>query len=440
MTIRQDIPRLSLFPLTAEVSKRGHLVIGGCDTVELAAEFGTPLYVFDEFSLRSKCAEFRQEFGQRGLDTTVIYACKAFINRALALIFKEEGLGLDVVSAGEIGIVQSVDFPLDRVYFHGNNKSAEEIRLGLEGHIGRIVVDNEPELTLLGEMAEEQGYTPDILLRVSPGVEPHTHRYIATGVVDTKFGFPLAGAEKAVAQAMSAPNLNLIGLHFHIGSLIFEFEPYEQSIELILNFAAEMKRKYGFELRELDIGGGFAIQYTLDLPVPPISAYAEMITSEIISKCRELELALPSLIVEPGRAIAGRAGVVLYKAGVVKDIPGVRCYVSVDGGMGDNIRPALYEAKYEAVVANKVLEREARQVTIAGRFCESGDILIKDIALPPLSAGDIIAIPGCGAYCLPMASNYNASLKPAVVMVNEGRARLIRRRETLEDLTRCDLI
>ncbi len=440
MTVRQGISRLSLFPLTTEVSEGGHLVIGGCDTVELAAEFGTPLYLFDEFTLRSKCTEFKEEFGQRGLNTMVVYACKAFINRALALMFKEEGLGLDVVSAGELCIAQSVGFPPDRVYFHGNNKSAEEIRLGLEWHIGRIVVDNFQELEMLGGLAEEQGYTPDILLRLSPGVDPHTHRYIATGVIDTKFGFPLADAERAVAQAMSAPDLNLIGLHFHIGSLISELEPYERSVELVLSFAAEMKEKYGFELGELNIGGGFAIQYNLDSPVPPISVYAEMIVSEVIRKCRELELALPRLIVEPGRAIVGQAGVALYTTGVFKDIPGVRRYVSVDGGMADNIRPALYGAEYEAVVANKVLEKEAGKVTIAGRFCESGDILIKDINLPAVSAGDIIAIPDCGAYCLSMASNYNASLKPAVVLVKGGKARLIRRREALDDLTRCDLI
>ncbi len=440
MTIRQEIPRLSLFPLTAEVNNRGHLIIGGCDTVELAAEFGTPLYLFDEHSLRSKCAEFKAEFGQRYSETTVIYACKAFINKALALILKAEGLGLDVVSGGELGVAQSVGFPLERVYFHGNNKSAEEIRLALKWHTGRIVVDNFYELAMLGEMAKEPGYIPDILLRLSPGVEPHTHRYIATGVVDSKFGFPLASGEEAVAKAMSAPNLNLVGLHFHIGSLIFDIEPYLEAIELILNLAAEMKRKYAFELRELNIGGGFAIQYTLDAPAPPISAYAEAITAKIIDKCRGLKLTLPQLIIEPGRAIVGQAGVALYKAGVVKDIPNVRCYVSVDGGMADNIRPALYEAKYEPVIANKVSEKEVRKVTIAGKFCESGDILVKDVSLPPVSAGDIIAIPGCGAYCLPVASNYNASLRPAVVLVTEGKARLIRRRETFDDLVRCDLV
>ena len=432
--------RLSLFPLTTQMGNQGHLMIGGCDTVQLAAEFGTPLYVFDELDLRSKCAEFKAEFEQRYEDTMVIYACKAFINKALALILKEEGLGLDVVSEGELNIAQSAGFPTDRVYFHGNNKSAEEIRLALKWHIGRIVVDNFHELTTLGKLAKEQGYIPDILLRLSPGIEPHTHKYIATGVIDSKFGFPLARVEEAVAQAMSAPNLNLIGLHFHIGSLIFETQPYQQAIDVTLNFTAEMKQKYGYELRELNVGGGFAIQYIPDSPAPHTSVYAEAIAFEVVSKCRELKLELPRLIVEPGRAIVGRAGVALYEVGVVKDIPGIRRYVSVDGGMADNIRPALYGARYAAVVANKVSGKETEKVTIAGRYCESGDMLIKEIILPPLSAKDIVAIPDCGAYCLPMASNYNASLKPAIVLVKEGKARLIRRRETFEDLTRCDLV
>ncbi len=432
--------KLSLFPLTAEVSSQGHLLIGGCDSAELAAKFGTPLYVFDEFSLRSKCTEFKVEFGQRYADTTVVYAAKAFINRALALLLQEEGLGLDVVSAGELSIAQSAGFPLDKVYFHGSNKSAEEIKLALQWHTGRIVVDNFHELAILGETAREQDYIPDILLRLTPGIEPHTHKYIATGVIDSKFGFPLFSWEEAVINTLSAPNLNLIGLHFHIGSLIFEVEPYVESIELILDFAAEMKQKHGFKLKELDIGGGFAIQYALNSPAPPISVYAEAITAKIIDKCRELKLALPRLIIEPGRSIVGQAGVALYKVGAVKDIPGVRCYVSVDGGMADNIRPALYGSKHEAVVANKVSEKGAGMVTIAGKLCEPGDVLVKDINLPPVSAGDIIAIADCGAYCLPMASNYNASLKPAIALVKEGKAHLIRRRETFDDLTRYDLV
>jgi len=415
-------------------------VIGGCDSVELASEFGTPLYVFDEFSLRTKCAEFKTEFGRRYADTEVIYAAKAFINSALTRLLEEAGVGLDVVSAGELSIAHSAGFPLGRVFFHGNNKSDEELRLALEWQVGRIVVDNLYELRLLDAIARETRQKPDILLRLSPGIDPHTHKYIATGVIDSKFGFPVANAEEAVAQALEAANLSLTGLHFHIGSLIHEAEPYEQATERVLDFAGAMKKRHGFEMRELDIGGGFAIQYTHDVASPPVSYYAERIVSRVITKCRELGLALPRLVVEPGRAIVGQAGVALYKVGAIKEIPGVRCYVSVDGGMGDNIRPALYEAKYEAAVANKMGTEEAGKVTIAGKFCESGDILIKDISLPPLASGDIIAVPGCGAYCLPLASNYNASLRPAVVLVQGGKTRLIRRRETFADLTRCDLV
>ncbi len=431
--------RLPLFPQTAEVNARGHLIISGCDTVELAADFGTPLYLFDELSLRSKCAEFKTEFGQRYADTTVLYSCKAFLNKALTLLFMEEGLGLDVVSGGEIGIVRSVGFPMDRVYFPGNNKSAEELILALESGVGHIVVDNFHELKMLGKIAKERGCKPDILLRLTPGVDPHTHKYITTGNVDSKFGFPMVHSEEAVATAMSMPELNLMGLHFHIGSQIAETEPYLQAIEIILNFAAEMRQKHGFELKEMSVGGGYAIQYTLDSPAPPISTYADVITSSIIGKCRKLEMPLPHLIIEPGRSMVGQAGVALYTAGVVKDIPGIRRYVSVDGGMADNIRPALYGARHEAVLANKMTERADGEVTIAGKFCESGDILIRDISLPRVFAGDIIAVAGCGAYCLTEAMNYNASFKPAVILVKEGKARLIRRRETLEDLTRCDL-
>ncbi|MFC2043753.1 diaminopimelate decarboxylase [Chloroflexota bacterium] len=436
----EQVSRLSLFPLTAEVNDRGRLMIGGCDTVELAEEFSTPLYLFDEFSLRHKCQEIKAEFGQRYAKTTVIYACKAFINKAFALIFKEEGLGLDVVSGGELGIAQSVGFPLDGVYFHGNNKSAQELNLALDWGIGRIVVDNFYELKILGEIAKDKVRIPDILLRLTPGVDPHTHHYITTGNIDSKFGFPLVLGEEAVVAAMAIPGLNLVGLHFHIGSLIFETEPYEQAIEFTLNFASEMKRKYGFDLKEMDVGGGFASQYTLDSPAPPISAYAEAITAKIISKCGELRLSLPQLIIEPGRSIVAQAGVAVYEAGVVKEIPGVRCYVSVDGGMADNIRPALYGAKQEAVVANRMTEKMVGKFTIAGKLCESGDILIRDIDLPSVSAGDILAVAGCGAYCLTEAMNYNASFKPPIVLVKEGKARLIRRRETLEDLVKCDIV
>ncbi|MDP2917856.1 MAG: diaminopimelate decarboxylase [Dehalococcoidia bacterium] len=430
---------LVVFPLNSEVNKEGHLVIGGCDTVKLAADFGTPLYLFDELDLRSQCRDFKAEFGNRYPDVSVLYASKAFINRALATIFKEEGLGLDVVSGGEQSIAQSVDFPAERVYFHGNNKSAEELRMALRWHIGRIVVDNFHELTMLGQLAHEMGHRQDILLRLTPGVDPHTHKYIATGVIDSKFGFGLSVAEQALTQAMAAPSLNLVGLHFHIGSLLFETEPYLKSIDAVLDFAAEMKWKHDFQLKELNVGGGFAIQYTYGAPAPRPGVYANAISSRIITKCREVKLPLPRLVIEPGRSIVGRAGVALYRVGAIKDIPSIRRYVSVDGGMADNIRPAIYGSKYEALVANKALEPVTEKVTIAGKFCESGDILITDISLPPVSAGDIIAIPDCGAYCLSMASNYNSSLKPPIIMVKEGKARLIRRRETFEDMVRNDI-
>ncbi len=432
---------LSLFPLTAEV-EANHLIIGGYDVVKLAAEFGTPLYVFDEFTLRRKCAEFVSEFGKRHPDTLIIYACKAFMNRALALIFKEERLGLDVVSGGELSIAQSVAFPMERVYFHGNNKGEEELRLALEEGIGRIVVDNFHELSLLDALAKEAGVTQDILLRLSPGVDPHAHAYTTTGIIDSKFGFPLTTgqAEMALTEAVSAPNLNLLGFHFHLGSPVAEVESYQEAIEIVLGFAGEMKERHGFELKEFNPGGGFAIPYTLDSPTPSISDYAESIVSRLRDKSDILGLPLPRLVVEPGRGITGQAGVALYQVGAMKDIPGIRRYVSVDGGIADNLRPALYDARYHALVANKAAERATARVTLAGKFCESGDILIRDIDLPPVSAGDIIAVPTCGAYCLSMASNYNASLQPGIVLLKDGKARLIRRRQSYQDLMSHDIL
>jgi diaminopimelate decarboxylase len=426
--------------MNSEINKEGHLVVGGCDAVELAKEYGTPLYVFDEYTLRSMCREFKNEFGQRYEDSTVIFASKAFLNRSVAGIFKEEGIGLDVVSAGEFSIAESVDFPADMVYLHGNNKSVEELKLALRNRIGRIVVDGFDELNLLAKLAEEVGSIPDILLRITPGVDPHTHQYITTGVAGSKFGFPLFDADRAVSVAMSMPSLNLVGLHCHIGSLINETQPYVDAIDVMLDFASQVDRKYGFELEELDIGGGFPVRYTINSPQVKIAAFAEAIVSRLVSKCNSLDMPLPALTIEPGRAMVARSGIALYRAGMTKDISGLKHYVSVDGGMADNIRPALYDAEYEALLANKAADEDTDTVTIAGKFCESGDILIKEIKLPPLSYGDIIAVPVCGAYCIPMSSNYNASLKPAIVMVKEGAARIIRKRDTLQDLIRNDLL
>jgi len=442
MTNKDNLCKLTLFPLTTKVNAQGHLSIGGFDVVQLVEEFGTPLYVFDEGTLRAKCKEYKEEFRRRYEDSLVIYACKAFVNRALALLFKEEGLGLDVVSGGELSIARSVDFSLRKVYFHGNNKTLEELNLALELGVGRVVVDNFYELELLERLAGEKGIKQDILFRLNPGVDVHTHHYTTTATLDSKFGLALATgqAEAAVAKATKCTHINLLGFHFHLGSPVRDVLPYQTATDLVLRFAAEMGRKYKFELREFNAGGGFAVQYTLDSPVPAVADYAEAIVSKLISLSRELGLELPRLVVEPGRGVVAQAGVALYRVGAIKDIPKVRKYVCVDGGMGDNIRPALYEAKYETLVANKVLEKETETVTIAGKYCESGDILIRDVSLSWVTAGDIIAVPVSGAYCLAMASNYNAVPKPAIVMVKDGKARLVRRRESYQDIMRLDEI
>lgn len=436
----KTLPELPLFPLTAEVNKQGHLCIGGCDTTDLADDLGTPLYIFDEFTIRHKCRQFITEFSRYYQDTLVIYASKAFLNQALAVIVNQEGLGLDVVSGGELSIAHSVDFPLSKAYFHGNNKTLEELKLALSWNIGRVVVDNFYELELLNKLVREKGVTQDILLRLTPGVDPHTHEYTTTGTSDSKFGFPLATgqAEKAVTQAASASNINLIGFHFHLGSPIFELEPYQLAIEYVLRFAQQITQKHHLQLDEFSIGGGFAVQYSLDSKPPDVAEYAQAIGNKLNNLVPQLGLDHPRLVIEPGRGIVAQAGVALYKVGAIKEIPGIRKYVCTDGGMSDNIRPALYGAKHEALAANKAFETEREIVTIAGKICESGDILARDTNLAPVSTGDIIAVPVCGAYTIPMWNNYNAMPRPAIIMVNEGKARLIRRRETYQDLISMD--
>jgi diaminopimelate decarboxylase len=438
MTQKVEIPRLVVFPQTATVNRDDHLVIGGCDTTALAEEFGTPLYVFDEADLRGRCREFKTEFGKLYPETTVCYSAKAFTTKAMLKLVEEEGLDLDVVSGGELGFARAMDFPMDRVHFPGNNKSAEELKMAVKLGIGHIVVDNLVELNMLIKIAGRKKV--NILLRLNPGIDPHTHQYNTTGIVDSKFGLTRVTWDEAVAIALAAPNLNVDGLHFHIGSGLFETEPYLKSIDVVLEYAAVLKQKHNCITRVLSIGGGFGAQYTLEAAPPPIAAFARAIVNELTSKCRELKLKSPKLIIEPGRKIVARAGVALYTVGVIKDIPGIRTYACVDGGMGDNIRQPMYGARQEALVANRVSAKDTKTVTIAGKYCESGDILIKEISLPALKAGDILAVAGSGAYCVPMSSNYNAALRPAIVFVKDGKARLIRRRETLADLTRRDAV
>ena len=430
----------TVFPDTAQVNPQGQLVIGGCNTLELASQYGTPVYVLDEETLRARCRSFLREFQQRHSAIQIAYACKAYINPALARIFQEEELGLDVVSGGELAIAHSVDYPLDRVYFHGNNKSPQELTEAVEYGIGYVVVDSFHELDLLDQIAASAGKTQDILLRVSPGVDPHSHAYTTTGVLDSKFGFSIqtGHAAEGVRRALAAANLRLRGLHFHLGSPIFELEPYRTATELVLRFAAQF-REEGLDLQEFSPGGGFAIAYTRDQKPPAIADYAETIVSTMTATCQELGMATPRLTIEPGRSIIGPAGVALYRVGAIKDIPGVRKYVSVDGGMGDNIRPALYQATYEVVAAGKADLEAVEKVTIAGKYCESGDLLASDVMLPELAAGDLIAIPAAGAYCPSMASNYNLNPRPPMVLVKDGQSRLIRRRESYEDLMHCDV-
>lgn len=424
---------------TMTINAAGHLVIGGCDTVELAREFGTPLLVIDEACLRERCRAFKEAFA----GGEVLYAGKALLLQAICRIVAEEGLGLDVVSGGELYTALAAGFPPERLYFHGNNKTEEELEQALAAGVGRIVVDNFRELKLLSGLARNNNdYRVPILLRLTPGIEAHTHEYIKTGQIDSKFGFTLANgqAEEAVALATSLPALELVGLHCHIGSQIFSVEPYAEAAAIMMDFAAKVYRQTGVAIRELDLGGGFGIYYADgDDPLPPAN-YARVIQEVVADKAATLGIPLPRILVEPGRAIVGPAGTTLYTVGSIKDIPGVRKYVAVDGGMADNIRPALYQARYEALLANKADRPPVEKVSITGKCCESGDMLIWDIMLPEVVPGDILAVSCTGAYCYPMASNYNRLPRPAVVLVCNGDAELISRRETYADLLRLEVL
>jgi diaminopimelate decarboxylase len=430
-----------VLPLTAGINAAGHLTIGGCDALDLARQYGTPLYVFDEADLRARCHELQQEFASRLPDVLVLYASKAYIGKALAGLIADEGMGLDVVAAGEIAVARAAEFPMERVYMHGNNKARFEIEEAVDAGVGRIVVDNFLDIENIEAVAGAAGRRQAVLLRITPDVDPHTHSHITTGVIDSKFGLPLiAGqAEAALVRAMAAPHLDVIGIHCHIGSQLFETEPYRQAIEKTIAFAAEMTRKHGFRLREFSPGGGIGLQYVRDQAPPPVSEFAETIANALKAACRRNGLEVPRVVLEPGRSVVGRAGVALYSVGARKEIPGVRTYVAVDGGMADNIRPAIYDARYEAIAADRPLAPYEEKVTIAGKYCESGDILVRDVELPRLQTGEILAIPASGAYCLAMASNYNGALKPPIVFVRDGKSRLVRRRETYADLMACEV-
>jgi len=430
-------PRMVVFPETADVNAQDHLVIGGCDTIELAKKYGTPLYVYDEADLRNRCREYKTGFGGRYPNTTIAYSPKAFTARAMLKLAQEEGLDLDIVSGGELEIAKAAGFPMERIHFPGNNKSAEELKAAVKYNIGHIVVDNLVELDMLIKITGK--HKARILLRLNPGIDPHTHKYNTTGIVDSKFGLTRTTWDKALTKALAAPNLDVDGFHFHLGSQLFEVEPYLDAMDAVLSYAAEIKQKHKFEMRMLSIGGGIGVQYTVNEAPPPFTTFPEAITTHLTEKCAELNYKPPRLMIEPGRSIVAKAGITLYTIGAIKDIPGIRTYASVDGGMSDNIRQPMYGYVQEAVIADRVSAGNTDKYTISGKLCESGDILIKEIMLPELKAGDILAMAGSGAYAVPMQSNYNSMLRPAIVFVKDGGARLVRRRETVEDLMARDL-
>lgn len=425
-----------------QINEQGHLSIGGCDTVQLAEQFGTPLYVMDENQIRSNCRRYQSSFEKhyQGRGMTV-YASKAFNCKAICRIIEEEGLGLDVASGGELYTAIQAGFPAERIHFHGNNKTEQEIRLALEYEIGHFIADNLTELQTIDRLAKEAGKVAHVSLRVKPGIDAHTHSFIQTGQIDSKFGFALETGEamEAVEAALKYQNIDLKGVHCHIGSQIFESSPFVLAAEVMLQFIADIKAKTGIEIEELNLGGGFGIHYAKDDAPLPYDQYMELVSTSVFRKCEELNLKVPFIFIEPGRSMVGEAGITLYHIGGIKHIPDIRTYVSVDGGMTDNPRYILYQAKYTALIANKANQPAETKVTIAGKCCESGDLIQEDAMIQEPQVGDVLAVLSTGAYNYSMASNYNRNPRPAVVMVKDGNPRVVIRRESYEDLIRNDL-
>ena len=414
------------------------LYVGEVKASALSKEYGTPLYVIDEELVRSNCRRYYNAMKCEERGNRVTYAGKAFINMSMCNLVNEENLYLDVVSGGELYTAYKAGFPLERIYFHGNNKSDYEIDLGVRLGIGRFIVDNIHELEVLNSIAQEYGRVQKVYLRITPGVEAHTHEYIKTGQLDSKFGFPVIGdtVYDAIKRAMELEYIELNGLHCHIGSQIFDLEPFEDTTEIMLNLINDIKETLGYEIKELDLGGGFGIYYTEGDKPKEIEEYCSVIINKADEICRKLNMNVPILSIEPGRSIVGNAGLTLYTVGAIKEIPNIRKYVSVDGGMSDNIRPALYSANYESIIANRVFDNSKEIVTVAGKCCESGDVLLNSIEMPRMETGDILAIISTGAYGHSMANNYNRIPKAAVVSVSNGISKVMCKRETYEDLLR----
>jgi len=429
-----------VLPATARLRDDGHLEVGGCDLVELATEHGTPMYVFCTETFRRQARRYREAFPA---PDRVYFAAKAFTSVAAFRIAVEEGLGVDVASGGELYVALKAGVPPESIIVHGNNKSDAELEMAVASSVGRIAVDSLDELERLARIAEAAGVRQTIVLRVTPGVEAHTHEYIQTGQEDTKFGMSIesGAALEAAKRAADLPSVELVGAHAHIGSQIFGSEAFGKLVEIMFEFLSAVREAVGLSLTDLNLGGGLGIAYTKEEAPADVVAHGAFVRQSVAREAGRLGLAVPILSVEPGRSIVGNSMLTLYRVGVVKEIPGVRTYVSVDGGMSDNIRPMLYGARYSALLANKANEASDKVVTVAGSHCESGDVLLRDVALPSsVGRGDLLAILATGAYGYAMASNYNKMPRPPVVAVADGAARTVIRRETYEDLIRLDLV
>ena len=427
-----------IYPHTAVHNAAGHLAIGGCDVVELARTYGTPLFIYDEQTLRDQCRAYHAAFGAHTDLYEIVYASKAFSCRAMCELVAQEDLSLDVATGGELAAARAAGFPAARIYFHGNNKSAAEIEAGLDAGIGRFVVDSFEEIERLERAVAARGVRQQVLVRVTPGVRPSTHDFVQTGQQDSKFGFGLADgcAREAVRRLRDASHLELVGVHAHIGSQIFDLDSYRREVEVLFIAIAEWSREFGFECRVFNIGGGLGIRYTAADQPSSIAEFADASVGAVRQGAERHGLQVPKLFVEPGRSIAGKACVTAYTVGTVKVIPGVRTYVAVDGGMSDNLRPMLYDSRYEAMLASKAEAEATEVVTVAGKHCESGDVLVRDVYIAPPEPGDILVTPSTGAYGYAMANNYNAQPRPAVVLVAGGAARVIIERETWDDVLR----
>ncbi|MGL5749247.1 MAG: diaminopimelate decarboxylase [Paraclostridium sp.] len=419
-----------------------NLYIGKVNAMDLAKQYKTPLYVLDEELVRDNCREYVKHFKVKENNNKVAYAGKAFLPLYMCNIINEENMCLDVVSGGELYTAYKANFPMDKVLFHGNNKTIDEIKMGIKFGVGRFVVDNLYELEILQNICEEQNKTVNIYFRVTPGIEAHTHNYIQTGQIDSKFGFTIVNGDlyNAVEEAKKYKNINLVGLHAHIGSQIFDVKPFLDEVNIMMNLVKQIKDIYNIELKEVDLGGGIGVYYTKEDRPSTIKDFCEAIISQADKACKMLGIEVPTLIIEPGRSIVANAGSTLYTIGSIKDIKGIRTYVSVDGGMTDNIRPSLYQAGYECSIVNKMKDNKNNQVTIAGKCCESGDILMTDVDIMDIESGDILITTSTGAYGYSMASNYNKMPKPGVVSVYKGEHKEICKRQTYEELLSLELI